>query len=813
MEIIIFIALLIIFILIIQLKSEQKENAIRLKNNLTVLSNQLKEIKDKIEFTKQEIVKPEAVIEEKIRNEKLEAEQKAAEAYRQRIAAIEAAKQEVEQRFAVEHEIEEEVTTEPTIEKIERETIQRTPTPYVAKESWAERWIKNNPDIEKFIGENLFNKIGIAVLVFGIGFFVKYAIDQDWINEYGRVAIGFLCGIILIGFAHYLRNSYRSFSSVLAGGGIAVFYFTVAFAFHQYHIIKQVPAFGAMVIITAFAVVLSLLYNKIELAVIAAIGGFLTPFLVSNGGDNYIVLFTYLTILNVGLLALAYYKKWSLINILALFFTIIIYGSWIVKTFIFDVSPTHHANGLLFGTIFYVLFLAMNMIHNITQNKAFKAFDFFILIFINATYFTAGMVILSDWNDGNYKGLFTILLAAINFGFAFYFYKRQQADKNLLYLLIGLTLTFLSLAAPIQLSGHSITLFWSAEAVLLYWLHQRSQIKLFKLSSLLVLLLMLISLMLDWSMANTDNAFANLPIIFKDLKGVITNIVAIISLILYYILLKRDTNVFVAGFSNKIIGYVMLGLATCLVYFTLIFAINLHYTNTQTYVFANIYHRLVTNGLAVLALFIVLPRLQIKEDVFVKIGLAMFCFIFYFFSVGLISEIRIGVMAKEYKYVHLLAHFAAVALQLVLTYFTINAIRKNIDFLGKKIAALGWIFSFMVVFIFSIEFLQLYSIAFNSMANASLLQSQYEKAGLTILWSVSAFIMIWLGIKHRYKPLRIIAIVLFAIALFKLFFFDIRNISPGGKIAAFIMLGILLLAISFMYQRLKKILIDDEPKN
>jgi uncharacterized membrane protein len=72
--------------------------------------------------------------------------------------------------------------------------------------------------------------------------------------------------------------------------------------------------------------------------------------------------------------------------------------------------------------------------------------------------------------------------------------------------------------------------------------------------------------------------------------------------------------------------------------------------------------------------------------------------------------------------------------------------------------------------------------------------------------------MIWLGMKHRYKPLRIISLCLFAVSLLKLFLFDITNIGPGGKIAAFILLGVLLLTVSFMYQRLKKLLIDDTDK-
>ena len=194
---------------------------------------------------------------------------------------------------------------------------------YEIKESWQEKWLKNNPDLEKFIGENLVNKIGIAILVLGISYFVKYAIDKDWINETGRVSIGLFCGVLLIGLAHYMRNTYRSFSSVLAGGGIAVFYFTIAFAFHEYRLITQTSAFIIMIVITSFAILLSVLYNKTELAVIAAIGGFLTPFLVSTGQGNYIVLFTYIIILNSGLLALAFFKRWPLINILSFFFTCI----------------------------------------------------------------------------------------------------------------------------------------------------------------------------------------------------------------------------------------------------------------------------------------------------------------------------------------------------------------------------------------------------------------------------------------------------------------------------------------------------------
>ena len=88
----------------------------------------------------------------------------------------------------------------------------------------------------------------------------------------------------------------------------------------------------------------------------------------------------------------------------------------------------------------------------------------------------------------------------------------------------------------------------------------------------------------------------------------------------------------------------------------------------------------------------------------------------------------------------------------------------------------------------------------------------YQKAGLSILWSTCSFILMWFGMKHSFRTLRIISLSLFTVTLVKLFVFDIRNIPPGGKIAAFILLGVLLLVVSFMYQRLKKIIVDDSDR-
>ena len=110
--------------------------------------------------------------------------------------------------------------------------------------SWFERFKQNNPDLEKFIGENLINKIGILILVLGISFFVKFAIDRDWINEAGRVGIGIFSGGLLMGVAHFLRRKFAAFSSVFVAGAVSVFYLTIGIAFHDYHLFSQSLAFG-----------------------------------------------------------------------------------------------------------------------------------------------------------------------------------------------------------------------------------------------------------------------------------------------------------------------------------------------------------------------------------------------------------------------------------------------------------------------------------------------------------------------------------------------------------------------------------------
>jgi uncharacterized membrane protein len=670
-------------------------------------------------------------------------------------------------------------------------------------------WIKKNPDLERFIGENLANKIGIAVLVLGISFFVKYAIDKNWINEAGRVIIGLICGSILIGLAHYIRNNYRSFSSVLVGGGLTVFYFTIAYAFHEYHLISQTAAFAIMVIISAFAVLLALYYNKQELAILATIGGFLTPFLVTTGQENHIALFTYLCILNAGLMVLAWFKRWPSINIIALFFTTIIYGGWLVKkTVLEDAETLPYRDAFLFASLFYILFVVMNIINNLRVKRKFGAFDFIIVLSINFLYYSAVLFILRYYNH-NYKGVFTASLGVLNFLLVIIFQRKKNIDNNFVSLLTGLSLTFISLTAPVQLKGNHIVLFWAAESVILFWLYQRSKIIHLKVASLIVSTLMTACLIITWSQVYfSDNAI--LPVLMN--KGFITTLVAASALFIYFLLLRKEKDEFyLKGIRYQPVKNAILTSSLIIAYLAgaleIYYQFSTRFTETQLY---TIYIQAYSFGIAILLLQVFKRSVHFPILKFVFTAL---CLGLYLFHLKTNYTVSLDLLTSNTP-VLFTGHWVAAIFLFWLLYSLIKFFFRNTggDWSAYR-TAFTWISAISIILLFSVELYHI--ILWTNYSNENdwtWWENLYYKAGLTILWGICSFSMMWLGMKFSFRELRIISLSLFTITLFKLFIYDIRNIPPGGKIAAFILLGVMLLTVSFMYQRLKKIIIDNEAK-
>ena len=670
--------------------------------------------------------------------------------------------------------------------------------------------LKAETDLEKFIGENLLNKVGIAVLVLGISFFVKFAIDKNWINETGRVIIGLIAGGILIGIAHRIRNTYRSFSSVLVGGGLTVFYFTIAYAFHQYHLIGQKPAFGVMVLITVFAVSLSLYYDRLELAILATIGGFITPFLVRGEQDNYVALFTYLCILNSGIMVLAWFKRWPWINTIALLFTTIIFGGWLInKVWFEEPLAVPYKNAMLFGTLFYLQFVTMSIVNNIRQKKSFTVFDFLIVLSINFLFYLAGIFMLSYWNNGNYKGLFTAMLGLFNLLLVLGFRQKKTIDPNFLSLLTGLALTFISLIAPVQFKGNHVTLFWAAETVILFWLFQKTRAVQLKIASLIIGMLMLVSLGITCLQVYSDNRL--IPILLN--KGFSTTIAVAISLFIYYRLMYKEADTFYLNrITNRAVKDLLLGSFIVTLYLSGAFEIFYQFsTRSNIESLFIIYLQLYTFLFAVMILFSFK-----RSSLFplLKFLFTILCLGLYLGNINTNHEVSLALLQKNNGSLFS-AHWISIVLLIWLLVDLVIYFKKAEDKnWSSYLPAFTWLSAVGIILLLSAEMYQL-NLWTNFEKGTEWIwwENLYYKAGLSILWSICSFIMMWLGMHFKFRPLRIISLSLFTLTLVKLFTYDIRNIPPGGKIAAFILLGVLLLTVSFMYQRLKRIIIDDAEGN
>lgn len=731
----------------------------------------------------------------------------------------------------------------PTLEPVFMESIRepepiRMPPPVrqpvvppPPKPSYFQRFLAENPDLEKFIGENLINKIGIAILVAGIGYFVKFAIDQNWINEIGRVLIGVLAGGLLLGLAHRLRNTFTAFSSVLVAGGLSVLYFTIAIAFSDYHIFSQPAAFLIMVVITGFAVLLSIIYNRVELAVLSIVGGFCTPFMVSTGQSNYVVLFSYLLILDSGMLILAYFKKWNIVHWVAYGFTVLLYGTWLA-TEVLDAPATTppYVGGLLFATGFYMVFMVMNLLYNLKNKLRFSAIDIILLLSNTAFYYAAGMLILENVNQGAYQGLFTAALAVVNFGIAALLYRREAVDRTLIYLLIGLVITFVSLTIPVQLSGNFITMFWALEAVLLLWLAQRSGLRLLATGAVLVMALMLVSLMMDWStlyLLDTSAPDSILPIIFN--KAFITSLIAILSLVLTYLLLRKHEEPFQFWVGQlrvpvyqRIIGYLTVMVAYMAGYN------EVDYQSMAAFDYgpnSTIIQGAYQVTFALVLLFII-RRLKVHSWVIQATlfsVIVLLCYITLFDPAvhELLLLYFVGSVNSLAAFpVHYLSVAGVIGLLVLL-----SLIKPTLSPFFTQVWP--WFLGFMVVYVASSE-LYAHIVYFQLPAPVQpvstaqytayvtrhdALVEQITKVGLPILWGVCAFVFMYVGLTKRNRQYRILSLSLFALTLLKLFFYDLEGISEGGRIAAFISLGALLLIISFMYQRIKRlILASDAPQ-
>ena len=678
-------------------------------------------------------------------------------------------------------EVEEE-TPETIEEPVEEE--QEEPAMAMEEEEEIEEYATSETNFEKYIGENLFGKIGILIFIIGIGFFVKYAIDQNWINETARTLMGYAVGAGMLVLAERLHKRYHTFSSLLAGGAFGIYYLITAIAFHYYALFSHTIAFVILCVTTIFMSAVSVLYDRKELAVTALVGGFIAPFIISTDSSSIISLQIYITILNIGMFCLAMYKKWAILPMVSFAFTyIILWGTTALGSFSDSESVTTYPTLFAFATLFYVIFLLPVVFILRTQYGENTRLGLLGIITANSfMYLIYGDFLLQHFEaSSDTTAYLAFFIAAVNLAIHLYLRFRVEGQDTLRNLMLGLAVTFASMGIPILFSAANVLMVWAAESVLLLWLFTKEKNRIYELASAVLLLLTLGALAYyrttDTFIHDTgDSLFFNGAFFVTTFVSIAYYVVAVI--MQFNKELFSDTKRLIAYTPCNAIAYA-LGFSILF----LAFRDNFHFHLEQP---ISEYASLLTANIMLLGGALILrKRFEISEN---KLAYEISLYL-----AGILFAMTVwnytapdGLLLRWLMALVTIAYMAyCMRGQLLVT-----SNQRNLHIEYSIISTLMWL-----------TLTRLLLITFNEVNFST---------AFSLSLGIAAFILMCIGMRYHSKEIRIVSLAEFGIVIGKLILNDVWAMPALGKIIVFISLGAILLILSFLYQKLKDALFNEK---
>lgn len=169
---------------------------------------------------------------------------------------------------------------------------------------------------------------GLGVVVAGF-FFYDLAVERGFITPGIRYALGLVLGIAMLGGAEVLwKRDYRIPGAALSGAGLGVLYAALYAGVTRYELMGVLPTFALMAAVTATSTLLAVRHGSLFLAILGAIGGYGTPIMLSTGQNKAVALFTYVALLNAGLLLAASRRRWPVLVGLAALATLALELGW-----------------------------------------------------------------------------------------------------------------------------------------------------------------------------------------------------------------------------------------------------------------------------------------------------------------------------------------------------------------------------------------------------------------------------------------------------------------------------------------------------
>lgn len=304
-----------------------------------------------------------------------------------------------------------------------------------------------------------FARIGAFAIFLGAAFAFKYAVDRDLISPAARIAAGVLLGTLLIGWGEWARRkTWPLFAQAVAGGGVAIMYLAVWAGYQLYDLMSPGLALMFLAAVVVLGGALALRHDSMPLGIMAALGGFLNPLLVSTGRGSLTALNLYLLLLNAGILGLAFYKRWRGLTVLSMAATwLLVLGS------LFDTTQPERIAALAFGAIFFLMFTAALLARYLETQQPAQPQDLTLSSLNSLLFFAFGMLTVPEQG----RSAFALILGLVLIGLGVAWRRVNRTDGNAILTFIGLGVGAVTAAVALQFEGSILATVWAVEAVLI----------------------------------------------------------------------------------------------------------------------------------------------------------------------------------------------------------------------------------------------------------------------------------------------------------------------------------------------------------
>jgi len=646
---------------------------------------------------------------------------------------------------------------------------------------------KNN--IERFVGLNVLNVIGIVLLLIGAVTAIRYTYAK--LSDLFKGLMFFAIGGIMLVFGEIMnRKKPNVFSLGISAGGIAILYTALAASYFVLQIMGMYPAIAICVLLTVGAFLLSDRYNSQIIAVFALAGGYLP---IISTGENSVFVYgamVYFAVLNLFALSISWKRKWRVMAFIGLSFNIIATAYICLFTgggvfghtggpSVFDITLT-----IVYAVFAFLIYTAIPVISTYRAKTKFKKSDV-VLLAINTLFSSLIMYgVFLNFQLDDFNGLLAVIFAVFYLFLGRIIEKKFANDEANIRALFYLTgLAFVVLIIPLQFGRAWLSLGWLAEGVLLAVYGILKNEKKFRIAGLVICILCLGAfLLLDFSWMRrvlfvwkyTSITLGSLLILGaymykKTMSGSFVSVYkyfAIVNAQIYavYIIHKLGNMLYATYPGERVfqIGYLVSAASVTAVFF-------IAYAVTRI-------KQLSTPGIKVMSVI-------------------MYCagIIWMFANNSISAPVARIYMRHTTPDIGITA--AGTAILAALGIFSVLVVRDAVKIIvtqkKKGIEWLPLVVSGYFVILLSQNLIAQYNLSFSS-------------AAISVIYVLASLAWIIYGFVRRFAFIRRFGLALAIFAVIKLFLVDLATLTQGYRIVTYFALGVTLIAISFVYQYFSK---------